>query len=140
MILGSLISERGFPPGWNPAVDNSGQNAIIKGADRAAFAKQVSNYAKTQTPPLTQDQIDQIMEAFDNHEVSSPEMAALVSKPKQAAISSISGQYGLPSNWTAPVGTTQNAMLDAFSAKVGTNAINTAQEMLSRDIIKSCGS
>ncbi|MBS4168095.1 type III secretion system translocon subunit SctE [Parachlamydia sp. AcF125] len=131
MILGSLISEYGFPDGWKPAVDNSGQNAIIKGAYRAAFAQQVSNYAKNQNPPLTQDQIDQIMEAFDNPEVASPEMTALVSKLKQAAISSIRDQYGLPSDWTAPVGATQNTMLDAFSAQVGTNAISTAQEMIS---------
>ncbi|MBS4168141.1 type III secretion system translocon subunit SctE [Parachlamydia sp. AcF125] len=131
MILGNLINEYGFPAGWKPAVDNSSQNAIIKGAYRAAFAQQVSNYSKNQNPPLTQDQIDQIMEDFDNPEVASPEMKALISKLKQAAISSISDQYGLSSDWAAPVGATQNAMLDAFSAKVGINAINTAHEMVS---------
>ncbi|EFB41041.1 MULTISPECIES: type III secretion system translocon subunit SctE [Parachlamydia] len=132
MILGSLINEYGFPPGWKPAVDNSAQNATIKGAYRAAFAQQVSNYAKSQTPPLTQDQIDQIMEAFDNPEVASPQMKALIGQLQQSAISSIRDAYGLPSDWTAPVGETENAMLDPFSAQVGTNAINLGKEMISQ--------
>ncbi|MBS4168109.1 hypothetical protein [Parachlamydia sp. AcF125] len=44
----------------------------------------------------------------------------------------LNSEYGFPAGWKPAVGnSSQNAMLDAFSAKVGTNAISTAQEMIS---------
>lgn len=133
ILLGNLINEFGFPPGWQPKVDKKVQDAVITGYYREAFFKKLDAFAKAQVPPLTEAQLKELKDAFDkpNDPSVSSENKKIIENLSQQAIEEIRPQLGLPVGWVPPVGPVTGGSLDPESATIALNAINNLDEMIS---------
>lgn len=129
----TLTDQFGAPPGTKATPNSDFYNAEATGKFREEFAEGLTKHE----PPLTPEQIEQAIHAYEHPEDrrNMPiQIVALVNGLKEKTLADIKAAYGLPDEWNPPLllaNKKGDAAQNAFATQTTKKGIKQVQQMIS---------